>query len=123
MEPALAVTGSIRKKFPIFTDADDAFLTAVCRITRRAAAGDVVAQEEQSMFEFVLIVGGEVALHQLGKQTGFLHHVLYSKVLRCIEHSYETDPTTSLDQRLLEKLFGVVADGTELALAVTAASS
>lgn len=66
MQLALAVTGRILKKFPLFTDADDAFVTAVCRvcITRRAGAGDIVAQEEQAVEEMFLIVRGEVAAEQ-----------------------------------------------------------
>merc|ERR1719242_1783979 len=58
MQLALAVTGSVLKKIPLFMHVDDNFITAICRvcITRRAAAGDVVAREEQSADGMYLIV-------------------------------------------------------------------
>lgn len=98
MQLALVVTGSILKKFPLFTDADDAFVTAVCRvcITRRAAAGDVVAQEEQAVEEMFLIVRGEVAAEHeeervavlraddwFGERVLFLSDLVHNVTMRC----------------------------------------
>jgi CRP-like cAMP-binding protein len=98
MQLALSITGSILKKFPLFTDADDAFVTAVCRvcITRRAAAGDVVAQEEQAVDEMFLIVRGEVAAEHeeervavlraedwFGERALFLADLVHNVTMRC----------------------------------------
>lgn len=98
MQLALVVTGSILKKFPLFTDADDAFVTAVCRvcITRRAAAGDIVAQEDQAVNEMFMIVRGEVvaeleeervavlrAEDWFGERVLFILDLVHTVTMRC----------------------------------------
>jgi len=74
MELALAVTGSFLKKFPLFVDADEAFMTAICQVcqTRRAGTGDIVVQEGRSSEEMFLVVRGEVIAVHRGRYVGVL---------------------------------------------------
>ena len=70
---------SILKKIPLSTDADDAFLTALCRIARRAAAGDVSAQEERALQQ-------GPALHRAPLRDGLDHLIgpaVDRETLRC----------------------------------------
>jgi len=76
MQLALTVTGKLLKKLPLFADADDVFLTSICRVctTRRACVGDTVIVEDQLAEEMYLLVRGEVLVCQGGETLGILRH-------------------------------------------------
>jgi len=70
----LAVMGKILTSFPLFAEADEAFIAALCEVacTRRAGPGDIVAVEEQAAHEMFWVVLGEVAVLRDGQHLNTL---------------------------------------------------
>jgi len=71
---ALAVTGNVLNKFPLFEDAEESFLTALCQVcrTQRAGVGDTMVSEEQAAHEMFWVVRGEAAVLRQNRQVGGL---------------------------------------------------
>lgn len=68
------IIGYFIRKFPLFADAGDAFVKALCLACRtlRAGKGDIVGQQGQANENMYMIVQGEVMFNRNNKKLGLL---------------------------------------------------